>query len=52
MLFPLPFWLIILIAIIVLVGWKIIKFAVKLLITIFILLFIFAFLYFFAHLIF
>ncbi len=52
MLFPLPLWLIVLIALIVLVGWKIIKFAIKLLITIFIILFILAFFYFFAHVLF
>ena len=45
MLFPLPLWLIIVIAIIVLVGWKIIKFAIKLLLVMLLLLFILGIIY-------
>ncbi len=45
MLFPLPLWLIIVIAIIVLVGWKIIKFAIKLLFIIFLILLVLALIY-------
>lgn len=40
-----PLWIIIIILIVVLLGWKIIKFALKFLITIFLLLFIAAFAY-------
>ena len=45
MVFHLPLWLIIIIAIIVLLGWKIIKFAIKLLFIILAILFILALIY-------
>ena len=50
MLFGIPLWLIIILALALILGWKIIKFAIKLLIVMLLLLFIIGMVYVLGHL--
>ncbi len=45
MIFGIPLWIILILALILLVGWKIIKFAIKLLLVMLLLLFILGIIY-------
>jgi len=48
MIFGIPLWVILIIALVLLIGWKIIKFAIKLLIVMFVILLLLAIIYIFS----
>ncbi len=50
MIFGIPLWVILIIALVLLIGWKIIKFAIKLLIVMFVILLLLAIIYMFSGL--